>query len=443
MKKVLILGAGRSASSLIQYLLDAATKYDYEITVADTSLELVKQKTGNHPLAHAVELDIADEAKTDAEISKVDIVISMLPAFLHPKIATKCVSMKKSIVTASYVSPEMKALDADAKKAGIILMNESGLDPGIDHASAMQAIDHIHESGGHLLSFKSYTGGLVAPEYNDNPWGYKFTWNPRNVVLAGQGTACYIENGKYVYIPYHKLFSRTEKIHIEGHGDFEGYANRDSLSYRSVYGINHIPTLLRGTLRMPHYCEAWNVFVQLGVTDDTHHVSGSEKMTLKEFFEAFVPAGKTDLKKRLAAYAGIPDKGRIMDMLEWLGIFEDTPIKLKDATPAQILQALLEEKWKLKEEDKDMIVMQHQFEYEVKHKKHRLLTSLVVKGDDAIHTAMAKTVGLPMGIVTKLILNGEIELKGVQIPILKEIYRPLLNELESLGIRFEEKHLSN
>jgi len=440
MKKVLVLGAGRSASSLIQYLLDAAVKYDYEITVADTSVELVKQKTGNHPKARAIALDISDATKTHEEISKADIVISMLPAFLHPKIATQCVALKKSMVTASYVSPEMKALDAEAKKAGIILMNESGLDPGIDHASAMKAIHHIQENGGKLTSFKSYTGGLIAPRYNDNPWGYKFTWNPRNVVLAGQGTACYIEQGKYVYIPYHKVFSRTEKIHVDGHGDFVGYANRDSLSYRSVYGIENIPTLLRGTLRMPYYCEAWNVFVQLGITDDTYHIVDSDKMSYGQFIESFVPPGKEDLKTRLATYTGIPAKGKIMDMLEWLGIFEDSPINLNHATPAQILQGLLEEKWKLKEGDKDMIVMQHQFEYEIKGEKKTLSSSLVVIGDDTIHTAMAKTVGLPLGIITKHILNGDIKLSGVQIPILKEIYEPLLKELESLGITFEEKH---
>ncbi|HTB05640.1 MAG TPA: saccharopine dehydrogenase C-terminal domain-containing protein [Bacteroidia bacterium] len=439
MKKVLILGAGRSASSLIQYLLNAATTYNYEITVADASIDLVNQKTENHPKSRALALDISDMAHTIEEIERADIVISMLPAALHPKIAEQCVKLKKSMVTASYVSPEMKALDADARKAGIILMNEAGLDPGIDHASAMKIIHHIQESGGELLSFKSYTGGLIAPESNDNPWGYKFTWNPRNVVLAGQGTAKYIQDGKYVYIPYGKLFSRLENIHFEGLGDFTGYANRDSLSYRSVYGIENIPTLLRGTLRMPFYCEAWNVFVQLGITDDTYHIEGSEKMSFREFIESFIPTGKGDNKQRLAEYVGIPAKSKIMDMLEWLGIFENTPIKLKDATPAQILQALLEEKWKLKEGDIDMIVMQHQFEYMLKGKKQSILSSLVVKGDDAIHTAMAKTVGLPIGILTKLILNGQITNKGVCIPIVKEIYNPLLQELEGLGVHFREK----
>lgn len=439
MKNILIFGAGRSASSLIQYLLDIAKRNDYQVTVADTSIELIKQKTANHPHSRAVVMDIANEAQTIAEISHADIVISMLPAYLHPKIAKQCVSLKKHMVTASYVSPEMRALDEDARKAGIILMNESGLDPGIDHASAMKIIDHIKEKGGRLLSFKSYTGGLIAPESNYNPWGYKFTWNPRNVVLAGQSMACCIEDGKYIYIPYHKLFSRTENVHIDGHGDFTGYANRDSLSYRSVYGIEDIPTLVRGTLRMENYCEAWNVFVQLGITDDTIHVKDSHKMTFRQFIDAFLPVSNEDIKNRLAGYTGIPAKGKIMDMLEWLGIFEETPIVLKDASPAQILQALLEEKWKLKELDKDMIVMQHKFEYEIKGKKHNLHSSLVVIGDDPIHTAMAKTVGLPVGIIAKLILNGAITQTGVCTPTIKEIYVPLLNELERLGIKFQEK----
>jgi saccharopine dehydrogenase-like NADP-dependent oxidoreductase len=441
MKKVLILGAGRSASSLIQYLLKAAEQHNYEITVADASVELVNQKTQNHKCARPIALDINDTQRTKEEIERADIVISMLPATLHPQIAKACVALKKSMVTASYVSPEMKALDAEARKAGIILMNEAGLDPGIDHASAMKVIDHIHAQGGKLLSFKSYCGGLIAPESNDNPWGYKFTWNPRNVVLAGQGTAKYIENGKYAYTPYHKLFTRTETIHVEGHGDFVAYANRDSLSYRSIYSIDSIPTMIRGTLRMPFYCEAWNVFVQLGMTDDSYHVEGSENMSWKQFVDSFIPQGEGDNKKRLAEYVGIPAKGKIMDMLEWLGIFEERPIKLKDVSPAQILQALLEEKWKLKDGDSDMIVMQHQFEYEVKNIKHKLSSSLVVKGDDAIHTAMSKTVGLPLGIVTKLILNGQIDLKGVCIPTVKEIYTPLLAELDSMGITFVEKEI--
>jgi saccharopine dehydrogenase-like NADP-dependent oxidoreductase len=439
MKKILVLGAGRSSSSLIEYLLKIAATNDYEVTVADTSLELARQKTKKNPRSRPILLDTNNEIKTREEIQRADLVISMLPAFLHPAIAIQCVRLKKHLVTASYVSPEMKNLDAEAKKAGIILMNEAGLDPGIDHASAMKIIDRIKSDGGKILAFKSYTGGLIAPESDDNPWGYKFTWNPRNVVLAGQGTAKYIENGKYAFIPYQKLFTRTEKIHVDGLGDFEGYANRDSLNYRSVYGIEDIPTLLRGTLRKAGYCEAWNVFVQLGMTDDTYIIPESEKLSIREMVESFLPQGKGDVKKRLCEYLEIPLKGVVMFKLEWIGLFEDTRLKIKNASPALILQTLLENKWKLKEGDIDMIVMQHQFEYELKGKTKKLLSSLVVKGDDSIHTAMAKTVGLPVGIITKLILEDKIKLTGVCTPTVKEIYLPLLEELEGLGVKFKEK----
>ena len=364
----------------------------------------------------------------------------MLPPFLHPAIAVHCLRFKKHLVTASYVSQEMKNLDEEAKKAGIILMNESGLDPGIDHASAMKVIDRIKSEDGKLKVFKSYTGGLIAPESDDNPWGYKFTWNPRNAVLAGQGTARYMENGKYAFIPYQKLFTRIDKIHVDGLGDFEGYANRDSLNYRSVYGIEDVQTILRGTLRKTGYCEAWNVFVQLGMTDDSYIIPESEKLSIREVVESFLPNGKGNVQTRLSEYLGIPLKGEIMAKLEWLGLFEDIHLKIKNASPALILQTLLESKWKLKEGDIDMIVMQHQFEYELKGSGTKFYaTTLVVKGNDAIHTAMAKTVGLPVGIIAKLILEGNIKLTGVQTPTVKEIYQPLLRELETLGIRFREK----
>ena len=435
MKKILILGAGRSSSSLIEYLLKAASKNDYEVTVADTVLESARQKTRKNPLSRAIALDTNDEAKTREEIQRADLVISMLPSFLHPAIAMQCVKYKKHLVTASYVSPEMKKLDEEAKKAGVILMNESGLDPGIDHASAMR----IKSEGGEITMFKSYTGGLIAPESDDNPWGYKFTWNPRNVIIAGQGTAKYIENGKYAFIPYQKLFARAEKIHVEGFGDFEGYANRDSLNYRSIYGIENVKTLLRGTLRKAGYCEAWNILVQLGITDDSYIIPESEKLSIREVIESFLPNTTGDLQNRLAGYLGIALQGEIMSKLEWLGLFQDTKLHVKNASPALILQTLLENKWKLNEGDIDMIVMQHQFEYDVKGKMHKLHSSLVVKGDDNINTAMAKTVGYPVGIITKLILEGTIKLTGVHTPVVKEIYEPLLFELGNLGIKFREK----
>jgi len=317
-------------------------------------------------------------------------------------------------------------------------LNECGLDPGIDHMSAMEVIDRVHEEGGKISSFKSYTGGLVAPESNDNPWGYKFSWNPRNVILAGQGTACYIDGGNYKYVPYNRLFSHVDKIAVDGIGTLDGYPNRDSLSYRKIYRLENIQTMLRGTLRQDGFCKAWNVFVQLGLTDDSYKIEESSKHSYASLIEAFLPKGKGNqsLRKRLADFASLSEEDEAIKLVEWTGILEQKTIEMRKASPAEILQSLLEKKWILKKEDKDMIVMQHDFEYEKGHKKFRLKSSLVVKGDDSVYTAMAKTVGLPAAIATRLILSGKIQSRGVQIPVGKEIYFPVLQELEKSGIKF-------
>lgn len=439
MQNILVIGAGRSASSLINYLLTHSVKENWNVTVGDVSLDIVKQKTVGHANARAIQFDINNDAQREEEIKRADIVISMLPAFMHMNVAKDCVKFKKHLATASYVSKEMKELDADAKAAGIILMNEIGLDPGIDHASAMKVIDHIHEQGGELTSFQSFCGGLVAPECNDNPWGYKFSWNPRNVVLAGQGTAQFIENGEYKYIPYNRLFTQICTIEMDGYGKFDAYANRDSLSYRKIYNLEKIPTMLRGTLRMPGYCKAWNVFVKLGLTDDSYKIEASDSLTYKQLLEAFLPQGKASVKEKLVAFMGNEMDAETLAKIEWLEILTDRKIRLKDATPAQILQDLLEEKWLLKENDKDMIVMQHEFEYSLKGQTKKIISSLVVKGEDQTYTAMAKTVGLPLAISAKLILQGKIKARGVTIPTTKEIYEPVLAELETLGVKFVEK----
>ncbi len=439
MKNILVIGAGRSASSLIKYLLDNSSKENWNITVGDVAIDLVKQKTANHPNSRAIAFDITNDKQREEEIKRADLVISMLPASMHMNVARDCVRFKKHLATASYVSKEMMELDAEARSEGIILLNESGLDPGIDHASAMKVIDHIHEQGGELTSFQSFCGGLVAPECNDNPWGYKFSWNPRNVILAGQGTAQFIENGEYKYIPYNRLFTQICTIEVFGHGKFDAYANRDSLSYRKFYGIENIPTMLRGTLRMPGYCQAWNVFVKLGLTDDSYKIEASDTLTYKQLLESFLPVGKQSTKEKLTTFMGAEMNEEVMNKIEWLGVFEDKKIKVKNATPAQILQDLLEEKWLLKDHDKDMIVMQHQFEYTLNGQAKKITSSLVVKGDDQTYTAMAKTVGLPLAIAAKLILQGKISARGVIIPTIKEIYLPVLNELENYGVKFEEK----
>ena len=439
MQNILVIGAGRSASSLINYLLTHSVKENWNVTVGDVSLDLVKQKTAGHANARAIQFDINNDSQREEEIKKADIVISMLPAFMHMNVAKDCVRLKKHLATASYVSKEMKELDAEAKAAGIILMNEIGLDPGIDHASAMKVIDHIHAQGGELTSFQSFCGGLVAPESNDNPWGYKFSWNPRNVVLAGQGTAQFIEDGQYKYIPYNRLYTQICTVNVDGYGTFDAYANRDSLSYRKIYDLEKIATMLRGTLRMPGYCKAWNVFVKLGLTDDSYKMEASDTLTYRQLLEAFLPQGKQSVKEKLVAFMGTEMDAEALAKIEWLGVFEDRKIRLKDATPAQILQDLLEEKWLLKEHDKDMIVMQHEFEYSLKGQNKKIVSSLVVKGEDQVYTAMAKTVGLPLAISAKLILQGKIKARGVTIPTTKEIYEPVLAELETLGVKFVEK----
>lgn len=459
MKNIFVIGAGRSASSLIKYLLDNSQAEGWKVTVGDVAIDLARQKTANHPNARPIAFDIFNEQQREEEIGEADIVISMLPATMHFNVAKDCVRLKKHLVTASYVSKAIRELDEEAKAAGIILMNEIGLDPGLDHASAMKVIDQIKAEGGELIAFRSYCGGLIAPESNDNPWGYKFTWNPRNVVLAGQGTAQYIEHGEYKYIPYNRLFTQIETINIEGYGSFEGYANRDSLSYRKPYGIESIPTMLRGTLRMPGYCKAWNAFVKLGLTDESFTVD-PQITTYRQLLEAFLPIGHASTRHKLVEFLEERDDSEVMQKLDWLGIFEEEPIRMKDASPALLLQDLLERKWKLQEHDKDMIVMQHLFDYvptpaisnatghlakdilellKPEYGKKRITSSLVVKGEDQVYTAMAKTVGLPAAIVTKYILNGKVKLTGVQIPTVKEIYQPLLAELEEYGIKFDER----
>ena len=445
MTNILVIGAGRSATSLIDYLLKNSGEFDWKITVADVDKKLAEEKTANHANATAVSFNIADHDKRREIIQKHDLVISMLPAFMHGDVAKDCVEFGKHMATASYVSAEMKALDKEAKAKNILLLNECGLDPGIDHASAMKVISEIKEKGGEVVSFKSYCGGLVAPESNDNPWGYKFSWNPRNVILAGQGTAQYLEDGELKFIPYNRLYTQTDTIEIEGvdnyKGRFDAYANRDSISYIEVYGLNNVKNMLRGTLRQHGYCKAWNVFVKLGLTDDTLKISNANKLTYADLVQAFLPAGKGTVKEKLKDFMRNEYDQEIETMLEYLELFSDKKIEMKDGSVAQILQALLEEKWKLKANDKDMIVMQHQFEYRLPsdQKNHKLNSSLVVIGKDQNHTAMALTVGLPLAITVKNFLTKKFNLTGVQIPVKKEIYEPLLHELEKHQIIFNEK----
>jgi saccharopine dehydrogenase-like NADP-dependent oxidoreductase len=441
MQTILVLGAGLSSSSLIRYLLKHSVENEWQVRVDDQSIELAKQKVSNHPNGVALSFNALDPGERRPEIEKADIVISMLPARFHVEIAKDCIAYKTSLITPSYISPEMRALDAEARKAGVLIMNEIGVDPGIDHMSACRVLDHIRAKDASIHSFKSFCGGLVAPENDNNPWNYKFTWNPRNVVVAGQGgAACFVEENQYKYIPYGRLFQRLDVMEIEGYGAFEGYANRDSLSYRSIYGLDNIPTIYRGTLRRVGFSKAWNVFVQLGMTDDSYKMEKSEGLTPRTFLNSFLPFKEvTSVENKLRKYFTFEDE-EMYQKFEWLGIFEnDVPFGIPNASPAQLLESILSKKWKLEKGDKDMLVMFHEFVSELNGKRERITSSMVSIGEDQTYTAMSNTVGLPVAICAKMILTGTIKLKGVHLPVLRSIYDPILDELEEYGIKFEEK----
>lgn len=438
MKNILIFGAGRSSKILISYLQSHANEYDWKIRVVDIQLDEVDQQNDT---SYSI-LNVQNETERDEAVQNADLVISMLPARFHPLVAQSCVKFSKNLLTASYETPELKAFEDEVNRKGLFFLNECGLDPGLDHMSAMKLIDQIKNAGHEMLCFESFTGGLVAPESDNNPWNYKFSWNPRNVVLAGQGgPAKFIQNGKIKYIPYNRLFRRTELIDLGEFGMFEGYANRDSLKYLEKYSLQGIPTIYRGTLRRPGFSRSWNVFVQLGATDDSYFMEDTENMTYREFINSFLPYHPSDsVELKLFHYMNIPQDSDIIHKLKWLGIFSDTPIGLKRATPAQVLEKILKEKWQLKPDDKDMIVMWHKFEYldcETQQKKMKT-SSLVVTGENCTQTAMALTVGLPLAVAAKLVLTGQLNLKGMYIPNIREIYEPILAELENYGVNFKE-----
>lgn len=445
MKTILILGAGLSSSSLIRYLLEKSVENNWQLRIVDQDMELVKTKINGHSNGTALSFNALDSDERRPEIEKADLVISMLPARFHIGVAEDCIALKTNLITPSYISPEMIALDIEAREAGIIIMNEIGVDPGIDHMSAMKIIDHIKGQNGKITSFKSFTGGLIAPESDNNPWNYKFTWNPRNVVLAGQGgAASFIRNGEYKYIPYNRLFGRLDYHTVPGYGDFVGYANRDSLSYRQTYGLEDIPTIFRGTLRRPGYCEAWNVFIELGMTDDTYHMVETKGMSPRRFLNAFLPYNQELTAEEKFKEFLREDRMHLYEKFEWLGLFDREVIIDKDnVTPAQILQEILVRKLSLDEGDKDMIVMLHEFTYELNGKEYFLKSSMVNIGEDRVYTSMSNTVGLPAAICAKMILNDDIKLKGVTLPVMAEVYEPILSELEEYNIRFieEEKAL--
>ena len=433
LKKVLLFGAGKSASALIDYLILSAEENNWEVIVADANAALIKEKTNNRPHSTSVPLDINDASKRRLLIESSDIVISMMPPSLHILIANDCLQYGKSLLTASYADEAILALDKNVKEKGLLFLCEMGLDPGIDHMSAMQLLDEIDEKGGKVVSFKSHCGGLVAPESDNNPWHYKISWNPRNVVLAGKSGAIYKKDGNIVQEEYEQLFDSKRSVTFENENlsSFSYYPNRNSLPYIDLYRLHHVQTFIRTTLRHPDFMSGWNNLVQLKMTDESLTYSSDAK-TLADFYNEYLNTYNFDKN----------ENSLFKQQLEYLGL-HDTVTKINKGicSVADVLQLALEKKLVLSKEDKDMIVMLHEIDYALNGKNHTIKSSLVVKGENHIHTAMAKTVGLPLGIAAKFILNGTIKQSGVQIPISKEIYLPVLAELRKYGVQFNEHRI--
>ena len=422
MKTILLIGAGKSSTVLIRYLLKEAELNNWKFIIADADKNQVDVKTNHSRFAESVELDINNETQRERLIQRAHVVISMMPPALHYIVARDCVEFRKHLLTASYLDEQMKSLKDEIHHRKLFFLCEMGLDPGIDHMSAMKIIDGIREDGGNITSFKSHCGGLVAPESDDNPWHYKISWNPRNVVLAGKAGAEYKLEGANKKIPYRELFDTANLVNIDGLGQLAFYPNRDSLAYIPVYKMPGAKTFLRTTLRHPSFFAGWNAIVHAGLTDDV---------------AALNPDGLSFATWSLAILPFVTDENK--ELLSYLGLFSDDPVPRSCKMSADILQFLMETKLAMAPEDKDMIVMLHEFEYELKAGKKYLQSSLVVNGEDSLYTAMAKTVGLPLGIAAKLLLNGGIKLRGLHIPSIKQIYEPVLRELEEHGIKFVEK----
>lgn len=436
MKKVLILGAGLVARPLVRYLLDQP---DIKVEVASRTVSKAIKLIDNHPDGVAKELNLKNEESLKEEIAKADLVISMVPYSFHPKVAKYCIDFQKHMVTTSYVSEIMRNLDAEAKNAGILILNEIGLDPGIDHMEAMRIIHEVKEKGGEIKGFISYCGGLPAPEANTNPFGYKFSWSPIGVLLAGKNSAQYLKDGQQVFIPSENLFENYTIIPIEGLGDFEGYPNRNSLPYIDLYDIQSSKTMLRGTLRNIGWCETLKKIVDLGLLgEEEKDWSG---MTYAEFTRGWLSEPEeTDLKKALALDLNVEEGSDIIKRLEWLGLLNDDPLPTEKGSALDILGARMLEKLQYESGERDMIVLQHTFEaFYPDGKEERITSTLIDFGIPDGDSSMARTVGLPPAIATKLILEGKIKETGVHIPVLPEFYIPILEELKQLDISFKEK----
>ena len=433
MKRVLVLGAGLVAGPLVRYLLAVD---GFRVTVASRTLQKAQSLIGGAANGVALALNVKDEAALEALIVDHDLSISLLPYVYHPVVARLCVKHKKQMVTTSYVKPEMQSLDAAAKEAGILLLNEIGVDPGIDHMSAMQVIHAIRERGGTLVSFTSNTGGLPAPEANDNPMGYKFSWAPRGVVLAGKNPARYLQDGSIVDVPGPELFAHHWPCEIKGFGTLEVYPNRDSLPYIESYGIHTVRSMFRGTLRYPGWCETLKAIVDLGLLDETER-NDLGGLTFERFMKRLL-ATEGDVKSATAERLGVNLSAKPITDMEWLGLFGHDPLPEGADANLDVLASRMLAKMGYASGERDMLVMQHEFVVEFGDWTEKITSTLVDYGIPNGETSMSRLVGLPAAIAAKNILLGTIDLSGVHVPMISEIYEPVLAELDGLGVSFTE-----
>jgi saccharopine dehydrogenase-like NADP-dependent oxidoreductase len=433
MKHILLFGAGKSATVLIDYLKNISVSHQWKVTVADYEFSLAQSKVGEHPFVKAEQINILEEKARKVLIESSDIVISMLPPALHYLVAIDCIQYKKHLLTASYVDDEIRKEELKIKNSDILFLYEMGLDPGIDHMSAMNLIDQIKNKGGRIISFKSHCGGLIAPESDNNPWRYKISWNPRNVVLAGKAGAIFRESNIIKTVPYEQLFSNCKDIKIDGLGTLSYYPNRDSLSYIPVYGLEEAETFVRTTLRYPEFCEGWKQMVDWKLTEE-EKIYNTTDLSIAGFFKQYFE--KNDLANAVPL---ILSNKLVKAQFEYLGLNDNKTLINKGlCSSAIILQFLLETKLALHSADKDLIVMLHEIDYSINGHLSNSHSLLVIEGENQLHTAMAKSVGLPLGIAAQLILEGKIKETGLHIPILSSIYEHVLDELKKQGIEFKE-----
>lgn len=439
MKKVLVLGAGLVSRPLVRYLLDQP---DFSVTVASRTVSKAEALVDGHPKGNTIAL-LADETdKLEKLISEHDLAISLLPAPLHPVVAELCIKHRKHMVTTSYVSPAMKKLDGPARDIGVMILNEIGVDPGIDHMSAMRIIHDVQQRGGKVTSFKSYCGGLPAPDCNDNPWGYKFSWSPRAVCTAGKNTARYREDGEEINVPGPDLFLHHHKVQVDGLGELEAYPNRDSLGYLEIYGLEGIDTMFRGTFRYQGWCDCLKKIVDLGMLDETPTTYPAGTTFAQWIAGLMKKAPSKNLRKDLAAHLGLDESSDVFDRFEWLGLLSDEPLPIVDAktTPLDILAARMDQKMKYATGEKDMIALCHYFTAKFPNgEEERITSTLIDYGQPNGDSSMARTVSLPAAIGAVMILKGKIKMTGVHVPVVESIYNPVLNELANLDIRCVEK----